>query len=104
MELSDSDYDKFNDWYKANIPAFKCEICGSNSCESPLSMPSNIFTVNGLDGRSAYPLIILSCISCGNTRFLSVVVLEQKGCPIFHFLPKKNNILRFLDYFKKGKK
>ena len=103
MEISNHDYDKFNEWYKDNIPSFKCDVCGSDSSENPLSMPSAIFTLTSLDRQKSFPIIVLSCISCGGMRLLNVVHLERMGCPIFNFLPKKNNILRFFDYFKRKK-
>lgn len=104
MEISEIDYNTFNDWYKKNLPSFNCEICRSNSSEKPLLMPSTIFNIPAFDNKSAYPVILLCCNCCGNSRLMSAVHLEKMGCPIFNFLPKKKNVLRFFDYFKRGKK
>jgi hypothetical protein len=104
MQISDFDYDKFNDWYKENIPAYKCEICTSNSAQENVLMPPNVFGLRSLDNSCTYPVVVFGCMGCGHAKLFSAVTLEQMGCPIFHFLPKKSNILKFLDYFKRKKK
>lgn len=67
-------------WLEKKWPKEKrtCEICGNSnwSISEDLVMPLP-FVGGGLTvGGNAYPHILITCINCGNAKFLNAVVAK----------------------------
>lgn len=111
MNLKTEDLQKIVDWMKSSFPDHSnCEFCLST--EGKFSLSSVVFSVQVFNKpgeevvRGCAPILLFSCINCGNSKFFNTNILEEKGCPGINILPekpKKKNVLSFLDYFK-GKK
>lgn len=104
MELTRTEVNDLTDWFKAKFPyRIVCEVCASAKFEFPalIYTPQLLTPTYGV--TTLTPCVNLHCIDCGNIKTFAAIKLEDMGCPVFKFKPKKN-VFSFLDYFKRKKK